>query len=516
MAAPDAIAATCAAAGIARVYTVPGDLTYPLLRALAAAGLTVISCRTQTGAVFAAEADSFAVGRLESVVLVSRGPALALALAAFHSAIRNGAPMLLLSLVETNEDTARGAFQGAETALVPASCRRLRLAVAGSLVDDLGAALANAVGPSRVPAIVELERPLLGAMLLGAATAPAPLPPVAPASAEEDWAAPAAAALAAAERPVVVVGHEARWSVDITDIARLARRLGAPLCPTGLSIGFGGAEVPQVPHDRVHATLASADAVVLLGAQFDWSLRFGAAIPASATVVALTPTSGPPAAARSPDHACLGPIGASLDLLLRHLPTNRPDRADPAPRRDDLARPAPALLDQVLGSLAGRLAPSTALVLDGSSQLIHAGRNLIPAGAWSRITPGVYGHLGAGLGHAIGALASRRFTSAVVIAGDFSLGLGLADLETLVRYRFPVCVVVANNFGMGSESGQLGGTDTRIAGYARTTDHAAIMRGFGGTGHRVCHFAEWEAIAPQALAADHPCLVDVVTGGRDT
>ncbi len=509
IAAPDAcqvVARMLVQAGIRRVYTVPGDLIYGLLRAMEQAGVTICSCRTQATAVFASAADSLALGAPASMVAVSRGPAVKNALAAMAAVQAHGTPILLLAPAEPAPEAGRGAFQGGavDPAGVPgATC--VRITAPGHLADGLQTALRAFLKPAFGAAVVEIDRAVLDSSIPDPAPSPSPAGP--PRTEPPEWLAPAIDLLGAAQRPVVVVGHMARWSVPTAMLATLGARLNAPLCPTGLTGGFGGTGLDVVPQDLAHHTLAGADAVLLVGAHLDWALRFGAAIPPSARIVQLCHRHGPPEA-RQPDLSVTGDIGDTLSRLLDHLPDSTPDTR-PAPLATPRQRTPATLVDHVLRTLADAFPPQAAFVVDGSSALVFASRVVQPAQDWARITPGIEGHLGAGLGHAIGAVRSGRFAQAILLTGDFSLGLALADLETLLRYDLPVKVLVANNFGIGSEASQMAGADRRAVSYSAATDHAAIMRAFGGTGSRVGTVDDWQAAA-EVLARPGPGLIDII------
>ncbi|MSU90744.1 hypothetical protein GE300_14165 [Rhodobacteraceae bacterium 2CG4] len=501
-----AIARLLSDAGIRRVYTVPGDLIYGLLRALEQAGISICSCRSQATAVFASAADSLACGVPASAVVVSRGPAAKNAVAALSAVRAHGTPILLLTVTEPRTEEARGAFQGGgvDPAGLPGTLC-LRVASPEGLTTDAPVAVQSVLAPDFGAAVIEIERGVLDGVVRGAIAAPKGR--AAAHTGEPAWLPRTVALLGGARRPVVVVGHAARWSVPVSALAELAARLDAPLCPTGLTGGFGGNDLDVVPQELAHHTLAAADAVLLLGADLDWTLRFGAALAPSARIVQLCRRAGAPGG-RRPDLAVPGDIGANLAQLLRHLPARDASDARPAPivRR----RQAQSLTDQVLRAIADAFPANAAFVVDGSSALVFAGRVVLPDKCWARFTPGIEGHLGAGIGHSIGAVRSGRFGQAVAVVGDFSLGLSLADLETLLRYALPVKVLVANNFGIAAAGGQMAGADPRAVRYSAATDHAGIMRAFGGTGYSVGSLEDWRGIAPAVLSGAGPCLVDII------
>jgi thiamine pyrophosphate-dependent acetolactate synthase large subunit-like protein len=61
------------------------------------------------------------------------------------------------------------------------------------------------------------------------------------------------------------------------------------------------------------------------------------------------------------------------------------------------------------------------------------------------------GAIGLGMGTAIGAAVGRPGALVVAAIGDASMMMALGDLETAVRLRLPVLVVVSNDEALGSE-----------------------------------------------------------------
>jgi acetolactate synthase I/II/III large subunit len=62
-----------------------------------------------------------------------------------------------------------------------------------------------------------------------------------------------------------------------------------------------------------------------------------------------------------------------------------------------------------------------------------------------------FGSIGLGLGTGIGAAVGRPGTTVVVAAGDAGTMMSLGDLETAIRYRIPLVLVIANDEALGGE-----------------------------------------------------------------
>jgi acetolactate synthase-1/2/3 large subunit len=123
-----------------------------------------------------------------------------------------------------------------------------------------------------------------------------------------------------------------------------------------------------------------------------------------------------------------------------------------------------------------------------------------------------HGALGYSLPAAIGASFGRPGAKCVAVMGDGAFGFSVGELETLVRLKLPIALVVISNGGYGwIKAGQRTGYGGRYfsVDFDRS-DHAAIARAYGLEAWRV---QEPQALRPAlaaAVEADGPTLVDVI------
>ncbi len=96
--------------------------------------------------------------------------------------------------------------------------------------------------------------------------------------------------------------------------------------------------------------------------------------------------------------------------------------------------------------------------------------------------------------------------------GDGSFGFTCGEMETIVRLRVPMTMVVVSNAVFGwIKAGQKTGYDGRYfaVDFSRT-DHAAVASAFGVKSWKVEDPAELRATLAKAVAHAGPTLVDVV------
>jgi benzoylformate decarboxylase len=128
------------------------------------------------------------------------------------------------------------------------------------------------------------------------------------------------------------------------------------------------------------------------------------------------------------------------------------------------------------------------------------------------------GHLGWGLGAAIGAALARPKRRVVACLGDGSCMFGIQGLWTLAKYRVPLLVVVFNNRAYMAVKNQFRGPEERIKIAAELgaelvgpeLNFARLADSFGIFGQRVEEPDQIEPALRSALAQSGPALVDVV------
>ncbi len=135
----------------------------------------------------------------------------------------------------------------------------------------------------------------------------------------------------------------------------------------------------------------------------------------------------------------------------------------------------------------------------------HAPRTLI--------TSGFSGTLGAGFPTALGVKVACPDRPVVAVSGDGGFLFGGSDLATAVRHQINLVTVVFNNAAYGNVlRDQRRLFDGRDCGAALTNpDFQTYAKAFGVRSWRVTDAAGLRAAVQEALAADAPCLIEVMT-----
>ena len=278
--------------------------------------------------------------------------------------------------------------------------------------------------------------------------------------------------LSRARRPAMLIGKGARWSEASPLLRRLAGEHAIPFATSPMGRGL-------LPDDHRLCfsavrgrMLADADLVLVIGARFDWTFRFGAEIPASARIIRvdIDPVEAAGVLGRGVGlpgdaSAVLRQLLAALDEATAGTLVER-DRgwldaltAHRAAQSLWVAPPAELGLQPMspyewLAELGAALPDDAITVLDGNIVMTAAQRMLPVRRPASRLGPGTNGCMGVGIPFAIGARLARPDLPVVAIVGDFAFGLSVIELETALRHRVPVVVVVSNNAGAGGATRQ--------------------------------------------------------------
>ena len=123
-----------------------------------------------------------------------------------------------------------------------------------------------------------------------------------------------------------------------------------------------------------------------------------------------------------------------------------------------------------------------------------------------------HGALGYSMAAAVGAHMADPRVPVVAVMGDGSFGFTVGELETIVRLRIPLVMVVISNATYGwIKAGQKTGFDGRYFSVDfNRTDHAAVAAAYGVASWRVEDPAALAATLQQALSRGVPALIDVI------
>jgi acetolactate synthase-1/2/3 large subunit len=528
-----AIAVAAARAhGVRTMFTLSGAHVFPLYDGAVTADppMPILDVRHEQTAVFAAEGLA-KLTRTPGLAVLTAGPGVTNGISAITTARVNGSPLLVVGGRAPAYRWGTGALQEFDHPPLLAPITKLAATVTeptaiGAAVSD---ALDLATSPHRGPVFLDVPMDVL--FDGGEVTLPCPAPA---ASTPPDLGTldAAARALADARRPVLVLGSDV-WSGHAESAARaLAEEFGLPVIANGMARGIlPPAQRLLVSRARSRA-LRGADLVIVAGTPLDFRLNYGSFGGADgggpAAVVHLADDAEQLARHVSLAAGVSGDLTLVLDGLREATARRgvRPEVADwsaelrtrhEAAVADDAAlltaSSDPVHPGRIYGELAAQLDDDAVVIGDGGDFVSFAGRFIEPAGLGGWLDPGPFGCLGTGLGYAIAARLARPSAQVVLLLGDGAAGFSLMDVDTLVRHRLPVVMVVGNNGMWGLEKfpmQTLFGYDV-AARLTPQTRYDEVVRALGGDGELVTRPDEIGPALRRAFASGVPYCVNVVT-----
>ncbi len=342
-----------------------------------------------------------------------------------------------------------------------------------------------------------------------------------------------------AERPIIVVGGGVRASGAAAELVALAEALQIPVAVSlngkdtipgkhPLSVGVVGS------YSRESANLAvnRADLVCFIGTETGGMTTHFWAVPKIGTPAIQIDIEPESLGRNYPLQASvLGDAKAVLSAMLAQADKASATKrkswiAEIAKLRADWAAKYKSLLEsdsvpinpaRICGELTKNVPDDAIVIVDTG----HAGMWMgglydtrVPTQSYIRSA----GHLGWAFCAGIGAKAACPDRPVVVFTGDAGFWYHIGEIETAVRWKLNSITVVNNNGG-GNQSKRgfdraYGGEQTEQARELwtyRQTNFAKIAEDMGALGIRVEKPADFAPALKQALAANWPVIIDVVT-----
>ncbi len=340
-----------------------------------------------------------------------------------------------------------------------------------------------------------------------------------------DLLAPVIEKLLAAERPVIIAGRGAIASNAKDAIVELADRVGALLATSlqgkGLfaghpwDLGIAGA-FASAPSERL---LADADFVLGVGAELGYYTTEGGLLFPSAEIARIDIKPMPEEIGVIPGLYVQGDGRKSVAALNDALAARqvRKEGMRTAATRAILDEPphhftAPAdgLDPRAVAGQLGAALPKGVLLTCGAGHFFCWVAMYMPLPQEAEMQYSYqFGAVGQGLGVAIGTGAGNPGRQHVVVEGDGSMMFNLQELETIVRHKMQMVLVVWNDAGYGAEVHKLvaKGFDEKLAQW-ESPNFVALAKAFGGDGVKLSSPSEMGGAVAEGLRKGGLYLID--------
>jgi thiamine pyrophosphate-dependent acetolactate synthase large subunit-like protein len=349
----------------------------------------------------------------------------------------------------------------------------------------------------------------------------------------------AAAALVAADRPVIYAGQGIHYAQAWAALQELAELLEAPVGTSlpgkstfdethPLALGAGSTAWPK----QLHHFMRNADLVLGIGCSFT-STSFGYPVPKDKRTIHATLDPIDVNKDRRVDMALIGDAGLTLDALLAELK----DRLKGKPRgrlaavTGEIRRVKEEWLGEWLPRLTANTTPlspyrviwdlmhnvdvaNTIITHDSGSprdQLVPFWQSRGRHGfiGWGKST-----QLGYGLGLAMGAKLAAPEKLCINLWGDAAIGFTGMDLETAARERIPILSILLNNSTMAAEHAVMVAATEKYRATDISGNYADLARALGLWSERVTEPREIVPAIKRAVAKTldgTPALIEFIT-----
>lgn len=547
MTAAEAVVDALIEEGIEVVFGMTGDTVLPLLDAMyhRQDEIRYVTARVETGATSMADTYSRTTGKI-GCCLFHVGPSVANTVLGAWSAQKDAVPLLVMS---ANMDTfrlERNIWHEFDVMGVYSKFTKWQGQLAQA--KDARRLMRNAfqAAKSGMPGVVHIDFPKdilpqpadvesTDLSLLGGAhsdaTANHPRP--------EAWAVDAAVEmLRQAVNPLVLAGRGVRWGDASAQLVALAESMAIPVITTEMGRGtipedhpLAGGLVGHFGHSAANGLLREADVVLGLGSRFlnvstiNWSMI------APSTKIIQVETDpleiGKQYAVALGIHA---DSGAFLDDLNAAIGIASSTVVDPEHSR--VKRVAELMADQneryydtdidAVPIKPQRITRAIEEVCDRDVIFVFgSGLHTQFAHGIQIRSPEQYNYsIGSGtmawaLPGAIGAKIAYPDRQVVVCIGDGDFGMNAQEIETSVREKTPIIIVVYNDCSFGAlrvfQKQHYGGR--YIGSHFGQTDHAKLAEAYGARGERVENPADLTGALERAAAADVTTVIDVMIDG---
>jgi acetolactate synthase-1/2/3 large subunit len=349
----------------------------------------------------------------------------------------------------------------------------------------------------------------------------------------------AAELLAAATNPVIICGGGVVIAGAERELQALAEALGAPVATTisgqgsisdshPLAVGVVGSNGGTVP---TRSIVERADLVMFIGCRAGsvTTERWRYPAPGKTKIVHVDVDASVIGVNYKTDASIVGDAKLCLEALAQTLVLFRPDlskrKLGPAEiaaakkqkfdafRALATSNDAPIKPERVIAELQSVLPKDAVIVADPGTpcpyfsayyEMMETGRHFISNRA--------HGALGYSMAASVGAYYGRPNAKVVSVMGDGSFGFTVGEMETIVRLKVPVTMVVISNSVYGwIKAGQKTGFKERYysVDFSRT-DHARVAEAFGVKSWTVKDPADLRKTLKQAVEYGGPTLVDVI------
>jgi thiamine pyrophosphate-dependent acetolactate synthase large subunit-like protein len=329
--------------------------------------------------------------------------------------------------------------------------------------------------------------------------------------------------LAEARKPLILTGSGVLWSHAEDDLRTFVEATGIPFFTTPQGRGVVAEDHQRSFPGARSTAFREADVVLVIGARANSMLSFLRAPRFSPDAKFINVNLD----GREIGHNRAVEVGIIGDakLVLQQLTSEAKGHFNPreetpwvsqlsAKHRSNLERSSPLLHSdkvpihplRLCNEVKNTISRDTILVVDGHEILNFARQSIPIYQPRFSLNAGPHGCMGVGIPFGVGAQAAAPDKQVVVLSGDGAFGWNGMEMDTAIRHKLNIVVVVSNNAGFTSR--KTGGNVGRELGYQR---YDKMVEALGGYGEFVEKPNDIRPAIERAMKSGKPSLVNVCT-----
>ena len=519
--------------GVKNIFALAGDHILPVLDVMADQDFKIYDTRHEQAAVHMADAWSRITE--QPGVCMYTTPGFANAIPGLTNAMHTEAPVISIAGCSDTHDLGRGAQQEIDqVGMAAPMCKGSFMVpdvrrIPEFIARAMRLAFSGRRGPVHLTIPIDVQEQSVEEDAV-TFTEPDSYRPKAPVLTAPELVRKAISLLRAAQKPLIVAGSAAGYSLSGEAMQRFAEATRLPILTEEQSRGLLADDHPYAfgyferGLNRAAAKVREADVVVLLGRKQDFTIGFCRPphVAADAKIIQIDPSPLEIGRNRGVAVGIIGNVAGVLEQMtqeaenyqwqelpwLDELRTARSAQAQWAEKLAGPRTPMHALF--VHKTLKAILRPDDCLVFDGGD-FCHFGRSFLPAlrpKRWFNVSS--LGMLGSSLPTALAAKVAYPDSRVFMLSGDGAFGFNAMEFDTAVRHKLNVVAILGNDSAWGIDRQiQLGLYGRPVATDLLQTRYEQVVQGLGGYGEFVERPEDLAPALDRAFAAGRPALLNV-------
>ena len=519
--------------GIKKVFTIVGDTILPLVDAAEDEGIEFIDVRHEGAAMHMADGYARITG-LPAVAMFTGGPGFANAISGLPAIYTSESPVIFVAGAAELPEKGMATFQEIDQVSMAAPVTKGswmihdRKRIPEFVATAFRTAMSGRPGPVHLTLPIDIQEQSISEE---------ELPPYLPgeyrnmgrSQGDSSLIQEAASLLSNAQRPLIIVGNPARYSVKPEQLEALVEATGIPIFTVEQARGliddehelcFGYADGAL---NRAARKFREADVVLLLGKRLDHRYRYGQIFSADAKLIQADPAEAEIGRNRGISVGLLGDLGAITEQLT--AAARQTGKAKVESWISQLRQERDSWMEELRGNATGEepmhpmdvytglehlIDEDTFIVMDGGDY-VQWGRSYLKArkpGHFMRLGP--LSHLGAGIPYGMAAKLAEPNSKVLVFSGDGSIGFYTMEYDTCIRHNLPITTVMGNDSNWGIDrTFQLAYFNRSVGTELRTVRYDKVVEAVGGHGEYVETPEEVGPAVERAINSGLPSLVNV-------